>query len=196
MKKNLIALKDILIKNGLSSGYSFRGKITNQPDGDLKIIQMKDINYDYTTIQNTCTYINSDKIKDKYHLNSGDILFTGKGANNFALVYKDIDEIPTIASSALFVIKVDKSKANPNFIAWYINQSPVQNYLKTNEAGTYVTNVNKKTVLNIPILLPNLEMQNKISLIASLHLREKQLTREISSQRNTLISHQLINSIN
>lgn len=196
MKNNLVTLKDILTKNGLASGYSFRGKITNQPDGDLRIIQMKDINYDYTTIQNNCTFINSDKIKDKYHLNNGDILFTGKGANNFAMVYKDVDEIPTIASSALFVIMVDKSKADPNFIAWYINQSTVQNYLKTNEAGTYITNINKKTVLNIPILLPDLEIQNKISLIASLHLREKQLTREISTQRNTLISYQLINSIN
>lgn len=188
-----MALKDILIKNGLSSGYSFRGKITNQPDGDLRIIQLKDFNDDYSAIQETCFRIHADKIKSKYYLKTGDILFTGKGANNFALVYKNIDDIPTIASSALFVIKVDENIANPNFIAWYINQTKIQNYFKTNEAGTYVTSINKKTIEEIPILLPPLSIQQKIAQLAHLHWREKQLNTKIESLKDKLITNQLLN---
>lgn len=193
MKNKLINLKYILSREGISSGYSIRGKITNEPSGNIRIIQLKDFNDDYTAVENSCFRIHADKIKNKHYLKSGDILFTGKGANNFAIVFQKKDDVPTMASSALFVIKVDKNIANPNFIAWYINQSTVQNYFKANKAGTYVTSINKKTVEEIPILLPPLEIQNKISQIACLHLKEKQLNTEITKQKDKLITNQLLN---
>lgn len=158
-------------------------------------MQLKDFENDYTTIGEECILIAGDKIKSKYHLKGGDILFTAKGTNNYAVVYEDRDDTPTIASSALFVIKVDKTRANPYYIAWYMNQNTVQNYFKTNETGTYVTSVNKTAIEAIPISLPTMEIQNKIAKITSLHLREKRLRAEITDLKNKLITNQLLNIV-
>ncbi len=193
MKNKVVELKSILNEEGLASGYSFRGKIHHIPKGNVRIIQLKDIINDYTAVGNECYFIDGEKIKPKYFLEQGDILFTAKGTHNYALVYHPIDNIPTIASSALFVIKVDQEIADPYYIAWYINQKNVQNYLKTNEAGTYVTNINKTAIEGIPISLPSLEVQKNIGQVAQLHLKEKQLISSINTLKDTLITHQLLN---
>ncbi|GAA0751697.1 hypothetical protein GCM10009433_02000 [Psychroflexus lacisalsi] len=195
MKSNSVLLKHILTHKGLSSGYSVRGKISNKPDGGVRIIQLKDFNDDYTSIGQDCFQLEASKIKPKYYLDNGDVLFIAKGANNYALVYEKKDRIPTIASSALFVIKIDKNIANPKFVSWYINQHEVQNYFKTNEAGTYVTNINRKTIEEIPIQLPSLSIQDKIANVAQLHVIEKQLTIKINDLNDKLITSQLFNQL-
>ena len=163
MQSKIINLKSILSYRGLSSGYSFRGKIKHIHNGGVRVIQLKD-----------------------FEDNS-------KGTNNFALVFKEIDNIPTIASSAIFVIKVDRNKANPDFVAWYINQSKVQNYFKTNEAGTYSTSINKTTLEETPIVLPELEVQNNIAKIANLHNQELALSNKLIELKNKLTTTQLLN---
>lgn len=193
MRSKIVNLKSILSYQGLSSGYSFRGKIKNIHNGGVRVIQLKDFEENYTYIGDDCYLVDSDMIKSKYYLESGDILFIGKGTNNFALVFKSEDDIPTIASSALFVIKVDNSIANPDFIAWYINQSKVQNYFKTNEVGTYNTSINKTTLEETPITLPSLNMQTKIAKIANLHNKELTLSNKIIELKNKLTTTQLLN---
>jgi len=195
MQSKIYPLKSILQEEGLSSGYSFRGKIQHIPEGEIRIIQLKDIINDYTAIGEECILLSPEKIKSKYFLNNGDILFTAKGANNYALVFEPIDDKPTIASSALFVIKVDKKIAEPHYITWYMNQSSVQNYFKTNEAGTYVTSINKTTIEEIPIMLPCLKVQKQIARIANLHLKEKQLVNDIIVLKDKLITNQLLNKL-
>ena len=188
-------LKSILSYQGLTSGYSFRGKIKHLHNGGVRVIQLKDFEENYTCIGDECYLVDSDMIKSKYYLESGDILFTAKGTNNFAIVFKNRDDTPTIASSALFVIKVDQNIANPNFVAWYINQSKVQNYFKTNEAGTYNTSINKTTLEETPIVLPSLEVQSKIAKIANLHNQELALSNKIIELKNKLTITQLLNSL-
>lgn len=195
MQSKIVNLKSILSYQGLSSGYSFRGKIKHVHNGGVRVIQLKDFVDNYSSIGNECYLVDSDSIKKKYYLEPSNILFTSKGTNNFALVYKDIDNLPTIASSALFVIKVDQNLANPHFIAWYINQSKVQNYFKTNEAGTYNTSINKKTLEETPIALPSLEIQTKIAKIATLHSKELALSNEVIALKNKLTTTQLLNTL-
>ena len=195
MQTKKINLKSILKKGGLSSGYSFRGKIQHIHNGGVRIIQLKDFVNEYTAIGEECFLIAGEKIKSKYYLETGDILFIAKGTNNFALVFEQLDDLPTIASSALFVIKVDKKIASPEYVAWYINQSLVQNYLKTNEAGTYVTSINKTTIEGIPIALPPLNLQNKIATISLLHKKEKNILTEVTALKHTLITNQLLNTL-
>ena len=193
MQSKIVNLKSILSYRGLSSGYSFRGKIKHLHNGGVRVIQLKDFEDSYTSLGDDCYLVDSDKIKNKYYLEAGDVLFTSKGTNNFALVFKEIDNIPTIASSAIFVIKVDRNKANPDFVAWYINQSKVQNYFKTNEAGTYNTSINKTTLEETPIVLPELEVQNNIAKIANLHNQELALSNKVIELKNKLITTQLLN---
>ena len=194
--KNTI-LKKILQGEGISSGYSFRSKIEDDPDGQLKVIQLKDFINDYTAIDEDCNKVSSEGIKEKYILKNGDILFISKGQNNNAIAFSEERlKGPYIASSSLFVISINSKIANPDYIAWYINQLPVQNYIKQNLTGTYTPTVNRKVVEYIPIQLPNLEEQANIATLGNLSIKEKALQSQIKDLRELLIHTQLLNHIN
>jgi len=195
MKSQTVLLKSILAYRGLSSGYSFRGKIKNVHNGGVRVIQLKDFENNYSSIGDHCTMVDSDKIKDKYYLETGDVLFISKGANNFSVVFKEDGGVPTIASSALFVLKINKEKASPEFIAWYLNQSIAQNYLKSNESGTYATSINRTALENVPINLPAMDVQCKIAKVADLYNKEQVINSRITELKNTLITNQLIKSL-
>lgn len=193
MQSKIVNLKSILSYQGLSSGYSFRGKIKHSQEGGVRVIQLKDFENNYTAIGNDCVLIDGEKIKSKFYLEVDDVLFIAKGTNNFAISFKGVDTIPTIASSALFVIKINKNLANPDFVAWYINQAQVQNYFKTNELGTYTTSINKTTLEEAPIALPALDIQNKIAAIANLHHKEFAIANELIELQTKLTTTQLLN---
>lgn len=176
----------------LFSGYSFREKVENEPDGDLLVVQMKDIK-DYTVINEaSMTRIKSDEISPKYYLETGDILFICKGSNNYALVY-DLQVPKAVAASAFFVMRADKTNVVADYLAWYINQTPVQRYLRDNMAGTYIPNINKSTVEGIQIEVPSLEIQKKIVEVDRLRKQESFLMTEIIKKRKEMISHNLLN---
>ncbi|WP_452602495.1 restriction endonuclease subunit S [Pontimicrobium sp. MEBiC06410] len=190
-------LKTLLQGEGISSGYSFRGKIEDDFNGKLKVIQLKDLINDYTAIGEECYKVSAEGIKEKYILKDGDILFISKGQNNNAIAFSSNNKKGTyIASSALFVIEVNRAKAYPKYIAWYLNQLPVQNYIKQNLTGTYTPTVNRKVVENIPIQLPSLEEQFKIAALGELTIKEKLVHTQILELRELLINNQLLNHIN
>jgi restriction endonuclease S subunit len=188
-------LKDVVTYNGIYSGYSFREKINNQADGKYRVVQLKDVNQHDTSIHKDCFQVNLADVKPKHFLHSGDILFVAKGSNNFAVTFYPIDDKPTIASSAFYVIEVNREIAVPEYVTWYINQTDVQTYLKSNLIGTYAQNINKPTVEEIPIVLPNLKTQSRIAEIAFLNQKEQHKLEEIKALRNKLIQEILLKTI-
>lgn len=195
MRQKKVKLKSVVGYSGLFSGYSFRGKITPIQDGDLRVIQLKDVKNDYTTIGNDRIFVNKNQVKGKYYLKEGDILFISKGANNYAIPFYADDNYPSVASSAFFIVRLDETKANPNYVAWYINQLKVQQYLESQATGTYTTSINRETVENIPILLPSISHQKKIAHIAALAAKEHYLYNQLFKKKNRLIHTQLLSSI-
>lgn len=195
MGNDTIKIKSLVSYRGIFSGYSFRGKINPEKDGELQVIQLKDIKNDYTGIGNSCIFIKGDIIKNKYYLEEGDILFTSKGANNYAVVFQGKRDYESVASSAFFVLRMDKTKANPQYVAWYINQTKVQQYLESQATGTYTTSINRETVENIPILLPTLLEQAKIAHIAALASKEQNLHKQLMEHKKRLIQIQLLSAI-
>lgn len=196
MSKTITALKSITKRGGIASGYSFRGKINSSPKGNLRVIQLKDMENDYTSIGNDCIFIDAAGMKEKYYLEKGDILFISKGGNNYAIVFDLDDVLPTVASSVFYVIKVDASKADPYFVAWYINKTPVQQYFQEHAAGTYSLSIKKEVVENIPLQLPPLAMQKKIAKVAQLAQKEQYIYKTLKEKRAQLLEVQLLQSLN
>lgn len=178
----------------LFSGYSFRQKVEHDPNGSVSVIQMKDLE-DYSTITAfTLTRVVGESISNKYFLKKGDILFICKGSNNYALVY-DLDKPKAVASSAFFVLRPDTFKILPAYLAWYINQIPVQKYLKENMAGSYIPNINKSTIEAIEIVLPKIDIQKKVVEMDFLRKREYLLTKVLLDRRKQHIAGALLKFI-
>lgn len=176
------------------TGYSFRGKISHDKKGDTFVVQMKDLTNEYRSIDNCQLLIDGSGIGEKHLLRRGDILFISKGANNYAIVYNK-DYPKAIATSIFFVMRPKSNEIVPAYLTWYINQRPAQQYLETGLEGTYIRNINKKTISELPIELPALEVQHTIAELYQLEIQEGQLLKEIKEKRERLLNAQLLNSI-
>ncbi|MCA4792692.1 restriction endonuclease subunit S [Myroides odoratimimus] len=188
-------LGDCVAVEEISSGYSFRGKVEPQQDGKVGILQMKDITDDYYDFKYDAVDRSSAyEFKEKFILKDKDILFVSKGANNYAVLFKE-QEFPCVASGTFFVIRVDQTKIVPAYLVWYINQSKVQSYLTERKAGTYVLNLTKQDVIDIPLQMPNYDLQQKIGDFIKLYQREQQLEELIKSNKQQFIQKQLLNLI-
>jgi restriction endonuclease S subunit len=175
----------------IHSGFSFRNKIEHIPEGNISVIQVKDLEKNYTSIGTGLTRICARNMHSKFFLRTGDVLFLAKGANNFAISYAPILE-NVIPTSAFFILRPDSQQVLPGYLAWYINQPPVQRYLKTNAVGTYISNVNKGTIEKIILQVPEIDVQKKIITIDQFQKRENSLLHEMMVRRNELISAKLI----
>lgn len=177
-------LKSVLYS--ISSGFSFRNKIENDENGDLLVVQLKDLEDGYSAIRHNLTKVSSNLVGRSYVLEKGDVLFIAKGSNNYALEF-DLNLSNVIASSAFFVLRPDTATIAPAYLAWYLNQADAQRYLKQNTAGTYVPNINMGTVENMSIQIPTMETQMKIVTIDRLRKRERSLENEISRKNDAVI---------
>lgn len=191
-----MVLNNVLAKERLFSGYSFREKIDHNPDGNVGILQMKDIENNYLSFD----YQNIDKVsdfsfKEKFFLNTGDILFVSKGVNNYAFSVDHLD-FPIVASATFFIIRVNEKKILSEYLTWYMNQSEAQNYFSEKKAGTYVPNLKKQDILDLPLKIPSLKIQNAIAKTAKLLNQEIIILDKIKESRKELIQTQLINIIN
>ena len=191
MEHQKFILKDIAT---IHSGYSFRTKIQNNPEGNTFVIQMRDISDDRMKITNTLYKIEDDKINAKYYLYKGDILFMAKGANNFSVCYNEHYK-PAVAASAFFVIRPMVDNLLSSYLCWFMNNNKAQAFIESNRAGSYIPNVNKSALENMEIIMPPLETQKLIVELYNLTRKENEIFESIKEKRAILINSILSNLI-
>jgi restriction endonuclease S subunit len=184
-------LKDLA---NIDSGFTFRTRIVNDPGGNVFAIQMRDISDLKTGISQTPHKVFIEKLSEKYPLRKGDILFAAKGSNNYAVCY-DTEYSPAVAASAFFVIRPDKKKILPEYLCHVINSEIVQNYLRSNLAGTYIPNINKHTLTEMKIPIPPPAVQQKIVMFLRLFQKETELIHAITSKRELIMNELVKNMI-
>lgn len=146
----------------IRAGHPFRGKVEAVSAGNVRVIQMKDVDVgqgiDWTGL--VVTDLPGKKQPD--WLKHGDLLFVARGNSNFALL---LDEVPfdTVLSPHFFHLTI-KRGANilPGFLAWQINQEPIQHYLQKSSHGSMVQAIGRQVLDNMPVAIPPLEKQQAI----------------------------------
>lgn len=172
------------------SGHTFRERIESVPDGNIKVIQMKDLSDDYFSIVSLPTTIKSNEFSDKQLLKRGDVLFISKGTNNFALVFDEAYK--AIASSVFFVLRLTSKQIDPYFLAWFINQENAQAYLHVGKEGSGVTNINKATLENLEVELIPKEKQQQLLTVHQLWNHEREISLALLEKKDRLIQQQLM----
>lgn len=190
-----VEIGKVLLPGGIRTGFSFRERVEHNPAGRVAVVQMKDLREGYSTIaKDDIAWVSGEGIAPTHHLDKGDVLFVAKGQNNHAVVF-DLDLPLAVAASAFFVIRPDRSKVDPAYLAWWINQQPVQEYLHQNMAGTYIPNINRPTVEGITVPLPPIEHQRLIATVHGLAHTEQRIMRDLAAKRQQLIDHLLVSTI-
>lgn len=136
-------------------------------------------------------FINYNQNMDKYILKDGDLLLAAKGIRNTASVFKSklvlkVKLDKAAASSTFFILRVDPQKISSEYLAFYLNLTKTQKFFQSRSTGTNVPSLKRNVLEEIEILIPSIEVQNKLIELKSLWEKEKQLTEELLTKKEIL----------
>lgn len=164
-------------------------------EGDIVYLQVKHFNEDGKPNSVLRPDLKIDKHIDKHLLQTGDVLFAAKGVKNFAAVYEQ-HNIPAVASTSFFVIRLTQKNILPEFLSWFLNHPTTQSKLKNRARGTSIVSISKKVLDELEISAPSIEMQQNILKIASLRKLEHNIKQQMDELKEKYVQSLLIESIN
>jgi len=173
----------------IQSGYINRGKIEPRDDGTCSLLQAKDIDADNLSCRTESLVRFMPRLSSKdWFLKSGDILFMARGARNFSIL---IDKMPdnVLAAACFFIVRISDFEIRPEYLCWYLNQSPVEEYLRRFSSRAVHMPVVRRAVLEgINIPLPPIKIQKQVSEMTMLLQREQDLYKKLAEKRKYLMT--------
>lgn len=177
------------------TGYSFRDRLKNDPEGDTKIIQMGDVDkHEGIMLDKLISISDFNPRKEHYYLYLGDIIFVNKGYNLHAYLIPD-NKAKMTAINSFSIIKINSREVSPAYLTWFLNSRPAQHYFRVMSAGTNIPNVSMDALGNIDVVLPSREKQELIARIDELKSREARISKRLSLKRQEYIDHILKKSL-
>lgn len=166
--------------------------IKDNPTGDIACLQVKDLQM--SSPETTASRIVYTPKLASYLLKKGDILFAGKGTTHLCKTF-NLD-IPAVASTTLYTIRLRSDIISPEYFCWYLNHPSVVAAIKTLQAGSGTPLIHKPTLEALEIIIPDQETQRLIVELSSLQKREKEILEAIAEKRMQITNQILINELN
>lgn len=183
----------------IKAGYPFRGAVKKVIGGGVWVVQARDIAEPGELVIDSTIETELTGKRDPDWLTKDDVLFINKGQRAIAC-HIDQDYEHTTCSPSLFILKTRKdwvNNLNMKFIAWYLNQTPAQNYFKRTAEGSNQVSIRKQTLGDLIIGIPSLEEQTILAGIYTNSIQQqKVLTSMISNidNRMSLLAQDLLKS--
>jgi len=171
-------------------GYPFRSRLEHDPQGDVAVLQMKDI--DDANLLHTAGAIRVTLPKGKtrrHLLRAGDLLFRSRGRSNGAALVEEGIDLAVLAAPMLLI---RPHKVLPAYLCWYINLPTTQAQLSTLAEGTSVRMISAEALKALEVPLPSLAVQQRIVQAAALAEQEQSLLARIAGLRQHLTVHLLM----
>lgn len=184
---NIIKLKEIA---AITSG-TYQKEVL---DGDFLYLQIKDFTSSHLDKGEVTPSIPSTKSTDKHLLSNKDLLFAAKGTSNFSAIYYK-SKGKAIASSSFFIIRISEDRVKPEYLNWYINLPRVIKKLQSNAVGSFTQSITKEVLMNLPVSIPPLNVQQKIVELNQLQAKEQKLQIQLTEKKEKMYNQILMNII-
>lgn len=165
----------------------FGTSVKKSKNGDIACLQVSDIGENGSVNPGALKHTRRDQIEESDYLKPGDILLPAKGNRLTAGIVTE-ELMPSIASSSLFVIRIQNETISPEYLQWYLNLPRTQWELKKYATGTNISSLSIRDFRKFEILIPALETQQKIMGMQTLQAKEKYLINRINELRKKLIN--------
>lgn len=173
-------------------GYSFRSRLEASKDGDVAVIQMKDLQDDNTVDCDDLVKINMAAMKEHHLVQRGDLIFRSRGHIATAAVLLD-DPGNAVVAAPLLRIRIARPEVIlPEYLTWYISQRDAQIFLTSRAKGSVQKMISKQAIEDLEVALPSLEKQKAIVELATLSAREQSLLHALAYKREQYISSLLM----
>ena len=180
----------------IQSGYINRGKIEPSNYGSCLLIQAKDVDADQLSYRTDALIrFNPRRSGKDWFLEPGDILFMARGARNYSVL---VDKIPdrVLAAACFFIVRIPNSEIIPEYLWWYLNQSPVEGYLNRFSSRSVHMPVVRRAILeSIDIPVPPIEVQKQVAVLTTLIMKEQVLYKKLAEKRKYLMTEICLKSI-
>lgn len=195
MKTTIVPIKacaDVL------PGFSIKTSMAHDPDGTHQIILAKHLpdKGPYVYKREHELRIRPERPSEKYLVSAGDILFMSRGSFNRAILLASVPN-PTLATASFYIIK-PKEIIEPGYMAYCLNQEPIQLKIAEIRTGAGTPLVPRSDLSQIRIVLPPIEEQRKIAEIGKLMLHEKRLAIRMLEKielKHRLLGKKIIDSL-
>lgn len=193
MHKKLSQIADI------SSGYTFRGPIENDPKGDIFVLQAKNISPNQEVVETgDLTLFSGKSLRTPYFLQYNDILLVsrGSGAGSFRSAVFASNEMRVMPSSSVHVIRIKDVTALPKYVCLYLNSTDGQKALSQIVTGaSYIQSILVKNLNDFEIPLPPVHTQKSIIALQEniteqerIHKRKQEIQKTIINASFNLIN--------
>jgi len=164
-------------------GYPFRSRLEHDPNGDIPVVQMKDIDDSDLVRLDGLVRISLPALKEHHLIRTGDLIFRSRGrTNSVALVAADLGR--TIVAAPMLLIR--PRKVLPGYLHWFINLPATQAALAALAEGTSVRMVSKDAIADLDVPVPSMSGQQRVVEVAALARLEQTLVSELAARRKLL----------
>ncbi len=177
----------------ISTGFSFRGAIPQDPNGDTLVVQAANLAGNGSLAEEA----DFKRIKvigraSSVTVSKNDVLLVSRGTSNggFRAAFVSSPQNPLVASSSLHIIRVTSDDLLPEFLCAYLNTPQCQQQLQRIASGSTIRTLLIKNLSLLEIPIPPIKTQQSIVNLA----RNVTSQQKIFQQRNNLLG-QLVHSI-
>jgi len=186
-----VSLGDI---SEIQVGYQSREGIRANPDGSHYLLQARDFDNLHKVDWSNLTRFTPAGSTSRSEIRQGDVLFLARGQDNFAW---PVTHVTThiFAANSFYILRPDQATILPDYLAWWLNQTPAQEYIKLNRSGSSLPFLSVSALSHLEIPIPDFEMQRKIGELELLRKKEADLLGLYLSKKSTLIQSACLNAI-
>lgn len=170
----------------IRTGHSFRGRIADDPEGDIRVVQIKDIRHAARLAPETLPRMKWPGTGAPPLLDADDILLPGRG-EHYRAARVEGDE-PVVTTSQVFVIRPRTRALTPAYLGWYFNQPAASNYILAHRSGTGIPMLSSKALGELQVPVPPLEVQHQVVALQRLWERERALTEQLLHNREQMLA--------
>jgi len=175
----------------IQMGYSFRTRLDFMDQGQISVVQMKDLNDENCVDCKDLVLVDMNTVKKHHLVRPGDIVFRSRGQVTTAAILIE-DPGPAVVSAPLLRIRVDQNVVLPDYLVWYINHPSSQALLASRAKGTSLKMISKQALESLEVTVPPIEKQRAIAELAALANEEQRLLKKIAGCRSYYISTRLM----
>jgi hypothetical protein len=186
-----VALGDV---SEIQVGYQSREGIRAHPGGSHLLLQARDFNNLHQVDWPNLTRFTPTGSTTKSEIQPGDVLFLAKGQDNFACpVTRSVNHV--LVANSIYILRPNNATILPEYLAWWLNLIPAQEYIKLNRSGTSLPFLSVSALSCLEVPIPDIEMQRKIGELDLLRKKETDLLDLYLLKKSALIEAVCLNAI-
>lgn len=173
-------------------GHTARGRLEPVEGEGVRAIQLRDTAPEGGRATDMIGQYRLDPIPDRYWARQGDVLFRSRGDRNTATALTSWFKEPAVVVMPLVILRPKRELADPEYLAWFINQAPAQKYFDGCARGTGMRMIPVGCLSELEVPLPELAVQRSIAEVDGLARREFNLATRLAERKRLLTQFALI----